>query len=288
MTPIPGPVTQPGAPPQERRDTGTPTRTGTATRRRASPDALGLPARYGWIGVIVAFLLLWWLTTATGTVDSPLVPSPSRLLDAAREVSRDGRLWLDVRTTLGELAVSVGVFVVVGTVLGVAMGSGERRFGVFNGPVATWFAMPKITVLPVFVLAFGLGFQQKVLFGALYGVFPLVMNTMTGARAVRTVHTQLFDAVGAGPVFRTIRLTIPSMLPYFLTGLRIGYVYAGIGVLLAEMYVSTAGLGQALISAADQPVLDQFWVFVLASSALLVVGAGILGIIEYRLAKWRV
>jgi ABC-type nitrate/sulfonate/bicarbonate transport system permease component len=257
-------------------------------RRDASQDALSKVTRYGWLGVVASILLLWWLLTSSGVVDSPLVPSPSRLLHAAQEVSEGGRLWLDVRTTLGELAAAVGIFVVVGTVLGVAMGSGERRFGIFNGPVATWFAMPKITVLPVFVLAFGLGFQQKVLFGALYGLFPLVMNTMVGARAVRPVHSQLFDAVGAGQVFRAARLTIPSMIPYFLTGLRIGYVYAGIGVLLAEMYVSTAGLGQALIGAADQPVLDQFWVFVLASSAILVIGAGVLGLVEYRLAKWRV
>lgn len=286
MTPVPAPVTQPAAPPPL--PPAEPARRGSSGHKAGTNrTGVGPLARYGWIGVVGAVLLLWWLLTGSGAISSPLLPSPTRLYDATREVSQDGRLWLDIRTTLGELGVAVAVFVVVGTVLGIAMGSSARRFAIFDGPVATWFAMPKITVLPVFVLAFGLGFQQKVLFGALYGLFPLVMNTMAGARAVRTVHTQLFDAIGAGPVFRSLRLTLPSMLPFFLTGLRIGFVYGGIGVLLAEMYVSTEGLGQELISAADQPTLDQFWVFVLTATALLVIGAGILGLIEHRLAKWR-
>lgn len=243
--------------------------------------------RFGWVFVAVVVIGLWSLLTGTKIVDTTLFPSPTRLSTAYSEVTSNGQLWNDISTTLHELGLAVLLFVVVGTTLGVLLGASARRFDIAYGPISTLFAMPKITVLPVFVLAFGLGLRQKVLFGALYGLFPLVMNTMVGARAVPVLYTQLFDSIGARLLFRTLRLTLPSMLPFFLTGLRIGYVYAGIGVLLAEMYVSTQGLGQDIVSAADRSTLDHFWVFVLAATIILVIGAGIIKLIENRLASWR-
>lgn len=243
--------------------------------------------RFGWVVVALVIVGLWALLTETKIVDTTLFPSPSRLADAYSDIAASGRLWDDISTTLHELGLAVLLFVVVGTLLGVVLGAGARRFDITYGPISALFAMPKITVLPVFVLAFGLGLQQKVLFGALYGLFPLVMNTMVGARAVPVLQTQLFDSIGARPLFRTVRLTLPSMLPFFLTGLRIGFVYAGIGVLLAEMYVSSQGLGQEIVSAADHPTLDRFWVFVLAATIILVIGAGVIKLIENRLAGWR-
>src|SRR5699024_2502871 len=190
-------------------------------------------------------------------VDSKLVPSPRRLVEAYADITAGGQLWSDVTATVGELAVASIIFIAAGTILGIYFGSGTRRFDVTYGPISTIFAMPKITFLPVFVLVLGYGMQQKALFGALYGFFPLIMNTMIGAKSVQLTHHQLFDVIGANSVFRALRLTLPSMLPYFMTGLRIGYVYAGIGVLLAEMYVSSEGIGQQINSAADQTTLDQ-------------------------------
>jgi ABC-type nitrate/sulfonate/bicarbonate transport system permease component len=243
--------------------------------------------RYGWIGLVAGLLGLWWLLTAASIVDTTLFPPPGELGSEGWALLREGTLWSDMLATIGELAVAVVGFVVVGTVVGVVLGGGSRRFDVFYGLISTLFAMPKVTLLPVFVLAFGLGLQQKVYFGILYGLFPLVMNTMVGARSVRTIHSQLFDSVGAGPVLRASRLTLPSMLPFFLTGLRIGYVYAGIGVLLAEMYVSTEGLGQRIVTAADQTTLTEFWIYVLAATIILVSGASIVRFLEGRLSGWR-
>lgn len=228
----------------------------------------------------------WWLASETAWAGSPLVPSPARLATALWAVAEDGRLWEGVAATAEEIGLAVLLFVAVGTAVGLTMGGGPLRFNVVYGPLSTLFALPKVTLLPLFVLMFGYGTQQKVLFGALYGLFPLVMNTMVGARAVSAVHRDLFDSVGAGPLFRALRLTLPSMMPFFLSGLRIGFVYAGIGVLLAEMYVSTKGLGQEIVSAADQTTLDQFWVFVGAATVILVAGSTLLRALEERVT-WR-
>jgi ABC-type nitrate/sulfonate/bicarbonate transport system permease component len=93
--------------------------------------------------------------------------------------------------------------------------------------------------------------------------------------------------VGASFWFRLWRLLVPGALPYFITGLRIGYVYAGIGVLLAEMFAAVGGLGNRIIGAGYQSTLDQFWVYVVVSAALLMAGAGVFRAIEVRLSHWR-
>jgi ABC-type nitrate/sulfonate/bicarbonate transport system permease component len=242
---------------------------------------------YGWVAVLAAWVALWWLLTATDILSPTLFPSPPEVVSAAVDLAAAGDLWPHVWATIKELLVATALFVAVGGVLGLVLGSSRRLFDITYGPISTLFAMPKITVLPIFVLAFGLGMQQKVLFGALYGFFPLVMNTMLGARGVRPIHSQLFQSIGARPVFRALRLVLPSMLPFFISGLRIGFVYAGIGVLLAEMYVSSTGLGREIVSSAEQSTLTDFWVYVGAASLILVAGATLLRRLEVRFSRWR-
>jgi NitT/TauT family transport system permease protein len=243
---------------------------------------------YGWLGVLAAAVALYWMLSAAEVLSPTIFPTPPRIVSAAVDLAGEGTLWPHVWVTVQELLLATGLFLVIGGGLGLALGASRISFDIAYGPISTLFAMPKITVLPIFVLAFGFGMQQKVLFGALYGFFPLVMNTMLGARGVRRIHAELFDSIGAKPAFRARRLVLPSMLPFFISGLRIGFVYAGIGVLLAEMYVSTDGLGRQIKTAAEHSTLSEFWVYVGAASAILITGATALRYLERRYDRWRV
>lgn len=255
--------------------------------QRLRPSGRSLE-RYGWIGIVAAAVGLWWLLSELEIISPVIFPAPPDVASAAVDLSGSGALWPHVGQTVQELLLATALFVAVGAVLGVVLGSTKTLFNLTYGPISTLFAMPKITVLPIFVLAFGFGLKQKVLFGALYGFFPLVMNTMLGTRGVRPIHAQLFDSIGARPVFRAWRLVVPSMLPFFISGLRIGFVYAGIGVLLAEMYVSREGLGRQIVTSAEHSTLTDFWVYIGAASAILVTGATALRYLELRLSRWRV
>lgn len=257
-------------------------------RRQRLARLTGSWRSYGWVGVVALAVALWWALSATEVISPRLFPTPDRVAATAVDLAASGELWPHMAVTVRELLAATALFVAVGGVLGLLLGRSRLSFDITYGPITTLFAMPKITVLPIFVLAFGFGLQQKVLFGALYGFFPLVMNTMLGARGVRQLHSQLFDSIGAGPVFRAARLVLPSMLPFFISGLRIGYVYAGIGVLLAEMYVSTSGLGRQIVSSAEHSTLTAFWVYVGAASVILVAGATLLHLVESRFSRWRV
>jgi NitT/TauT family transport system permease protein len=239
-------------------------------------------------GAVVAILVIWELVSRAEIINPRLFSSPLRVWDAWWGLLDRGLIWPHLWVTAQALLLALVVFVVVASVVGVALGVRQYTFEVFYGPIATFFAFPKVTLYPIFIIAFGFGLESKVLFGALFGFFPLVMNVMVGVRAVRRLHLDLFDSVGAGPFFRFSRLLIPATLPYFATGLRIGYVYAGIGILLAEMFAAVRGLGNRIIAAGYQSTLDNFWVYVVLASLLLMVGAGLFRIIELRLSRWRV
>jgi len=237
---------------------------------------------------VVGIFALWELVTRTGILDIRLFSSPLLVWQTALELNEKGRIWPHVWTTTQELGVAFVIFTIVGGLGGVILGLRRDTFEVFYGPIATFFAFPKVTLYPLIIVALGLGFTSKVAFGALFGFFPLIMNTMVGVRAVRQLHVELFDSIGASFWFQLRRLFIPATLPYFITGLRVGFVYAGIGILLAEMFAAVKGLGNRIIAAGYQSTLHELWVYVGASALLLMIGAGALRLIEIRLGRWRV
>lgn len=232
-------------------------------------------------------LAVWELLSRATVLDPRLFSSPSRIWTTFLELQAAGQIWGHVAVTLKELLLATALVIVVGGLVGVVLGISRLWFQVTYGPIATIFAFPKVTLFPIFITALGFGMSSKVLFGALFGFFPLVMGTMVGVRGVRTIHRNLFQVVGAGFWFRLTRLYLPATLPAFVAALRIGYVYAGIGILLAEMFAAVSGLGNRIIAAGYQPTLDQFWVYVVLSSLLLMLGAGLMRLVELRLAGWQ-
>lgn len=243
-------------------------------------------ARFGWLGVVIAAFGTWWGLSVANVLDANLFPSPGTLGRRFLEMSA-GALWTDILQTLKLLMIATIVFIVVGTAFGIMLGTRKNAFDVSYGPIGTLFATPKITLLPIFVLTLGVGLTQKVMFGAFYGLFPLIMIVMVGSRNIPPLYQSLMRTIGAPTLMRVFRLYIPAMLPFFFSGLRIGYVYAGIGILLSEMYVSVDGLGQGIMSSVGQKTLASFWIYVFAATSVLLVGSSLLRHLERKLERWR-
>lgn len=235
---------------------------------------------------LVVLLGAWYVLTNVIIRDPSLVPTPARFAVSLWGLVASGALLESVRVTVGEMLLANALYIVAGIALGVSIGSSATRRNVVSGAFATLFAMPKITLLPLFVLTFGLGLSQKVLFGALYGFFPFVISILDGFQIIKREHQDLFISIGARPLFKVKKLIAYSLMPFIFTGLRLGFVYCGIGVLLAEMYVSQRGLGQALMSSTDSLNLDRFWVYVATASLLLVLGSKIIEWVERRVTWW--
>lgn len=242
------------------------------------------------VQVLVALMMLagvWEGLSRTELIDPDLFSSPSTIWATFLDLHGQGLIWGHTWVTAYELLLATALVIVVGGLVGVVLGASRLSFEVAYGPIATFFAFPKVTLFPIFITALGLGLTSKVLFGAVFGFFPLVMGTMVGVRGIRHIHRSLFDVVGASFWFKLTRLYIPATLPAFVAALRIGFVYAGIGILLAEMFAAVSGLGNRIIASGYQSTLDQFWVYVGLSTLLLMAGASVLRFAEVRMATWK-
>lgn len=256
--------------------------------RRASPEARKAPMPM-WLQVASAFvglMVLWELLSRSGLINPKLFSSPSLVASTWVKLLEQGKYWQHVQVTLIELLLATVLFIVAGILLGIVLGLSPLSFEVTYGPIATLFAFPKVTLFPILILALGMGTTSKVVFGAIFGFFPLVMGVMVAVRGIKQLHIELFDSIGASFWFKTVRLYVPATLPATISAMRIGFVYAGIGVLLAEMFAATKGLGNRIVGAGGQSTLDQFWVYVLTTFVILLAGAGVLRVLETRLQRW--
>ncbi len=242
----------------------------------------------GRIATVIGLLLIWEGATRSGLADPEFLAPPD---DVARQIvllaSR-----ADVQGAYAgvglELALAFGFAVVVAVPLGVALGMSSYLHDVFNPIVVMLFGIPKITILPVFILFLGIGPNSKIGFGFVHAVFPIIFTCIAGCHAVD--HQLLRAALTMGAtrwqLFR--HLVVPSILPWIVMGLRLGMAANLLGVLLAELFVSQKGVGyfvhqftSTFRSAETFGMLSTLALFAIAVNELL-------RATERRFSAWRI
>jgi NitT/TauT family transport system permease protein len=105
------------------------------------------------------------------------------------------------------------------------------------------YGTPQITILPLFILYFGIGPASKIAFGVSHGIFPIIVTIVAGVQNIKPILMTAAHSMGASrwQIFRWV--IFPHMIPSFFAGMRLGMTGVLLGVLLAELYVSTAGIG---------------------------------------------
>ena len=145
--------------------------------------------------------------------------------------------------------VALLIAVVSGLSIGLALGANRFLGDVLEPVLVALYSVPKIALYPILLLAFGLGMASKVAFGAVHGVIPVALFTITAVRNVRPVYLKTARIMALGPLDTVTRVIVPAALPEIFAGLRIGFSLTLIGTLLGEMFASQRGLGFLLMSA---------------------------------------
>ena len=259
--------------------------------KRASPffERLGRYEKtlYG-VGTVVTLLVAWQVAVAN--IDpslAPLFSSPTRVLAAAIELFQSGELVYHLQVSAVEYALGYGVSILIGVPLGIALGW-YKRFNYALDPLTTaLYVAPGVAFMPLIMIWFGIGLASKVVLIVLLALFPIMINCRD---AVKTTPKNLLEAARSfqasqGRIFRTI--VFPSAVPFILTGLRLGAGRALIGVFVAEMYISQAGVGYMITQAGTSLKTDIVFVGVLifCISGLLVFE--VIAQLERRFEKWR-
>ena len=208
--------------------------------RRVLPGANGL--------ALIGCLLIGWQILFEIAGENALAP-PVATFRYLGELLGTADFWSNVAATAMAFLFALMISLMLGLLIGLALGLHRFSGEVAEPMLVSFYSIPKITLYPIVLLAFGIGMPAKVAFGAIHGIVPMAIFTMT---AVRTLRPVLLKAA------RVMRLTqwdvarsiiIPSALPEIFTGIRVSFALTLIGTLLGEMFGSQRGLGYLLMTA---------------------------------------
>jgi ABC-type nitrate/sulfonate/bicarbonate transport system permease component len=202
---------------------------------------LGHPALARILVIIALFLL--WEGAARWWVDPIFLSPPSQVLTSLDTVFETRGVPAALRVTFWELAVAFAMSVVIGLAVGLAVGLSKFSYRSCMPIILLLYGTPQVTILPLFILYFGIGPASKIAFGVSHGVFPIIVTTVAGVQNIKPILMTAARSMGAShwQLFRWV--IFPHMIPSFFAGMRLGMTGVLLGVLLAELYVSTAGIG---------------------------------------------
>jgi ABC-type nitrate/sulfonate/bicarbonate transport system permease component len=192
--------------------------------------------------VIIALFLLWE-GAARWWVDPIFLSPPSQVLTSLDTMFETRGIPAALRVTFWELAVAFAMSVLIGLMVGLAVGLSKFSHRSFMPIILLLYGTPQVTILPLFILYFGIGPASKIAFGVSHGVFPIIVTTVAGVQNIKPILMTAARSMGAThwQLFRWV--IFPHMIPSFFAGMRLGMTGVLLGVLLAELYVSTAGIG---------------------------------------------
>jgi NitT/TauT family transport system permease protein len=176
--------------------------------------------------------------------DPAFLQPPSEVLRAwCVTVLPDARIMSALGLTVFEIACAYALSAVFGAAIGIAVGSTTLSREGFFPLILLLYAIPQVSLIPLFVLMFGLGPASKIAFGFSHGIFPVIVAVIGGMSNVPALYVRGARSMGASKLDIIRHIIFPNMVPGFFVGLRLAMTMTLLGVILAELYVSTAGIG---------------------------------------------
>lgn len=234
----------------------------------------------------ICVLIIWQVVTLFVSNRLVLVPP----LDVAKSLLREagnGDMWTNAVATVTAVGISFVVSVAIGVLIGLSLAS-SRALSLTAGPLlAALNSVPIIALAPLFIAWLGLGFASKFVLVLLVAVFPVVVTTETGLRATDRQLIEAARSFNASnlQVFTTV--TFPFALPFIVSGIRVAWARALVGIVVAEFFGSFAGFGFAILSASQTFDTARVLAYVFLLGAMGLLGTVLFETLERRLAPWR-
>ncbi len=242
---------------------------------RRALDLFGLP---------LVLLAVWLVTSADS--ESFYFPPLSEILRTLQEVWFGERLRADVLPSLLRLAVGYGVALVVALALGVLIGT-HRTVRATVEPVMEFFrAIPPPVLVPVIILIFGIDDTMKVIVIAFGSIWPILLNTVEGVRAVDSTVSDIARTYGITGAARLRHVVLPSASPQIFAGMRQALSVAIILMVISELFAASNGLGFAIVQFQRSFAIPEMWSGILLLGLLGFLLSLLFRLVESRRLAW--
>lgn len=234
--------------------------------------------------LIFGFFVLWELLCLAFQISDVVLPRPSQVV--ATLIARFPAMWPHILQTVYTTMVGFVLGVTIGVVIGVFIGWSKLAYDVAYPMLVGFSSIPKVAVVPIFVLYFGSGTVPAVLTALVMCIFPVVVNVATG---LATTEPELED------VMKTLRASrfdilwnvgLPRAMPYFFASLKVAVTLSFVGSVIAETVASNRGIGNLMMiaSASFDVPLVYAGLFVLAGLGIALYA--IFSLVEARVTGW--
>jgi ABC-type nitrate/sulfonate/bicarbonate transport system permease component len=235
----------------------------------------------------IALLLVWEAVVRLGWLDVRFVPPPSAVIVRFFDLVQSGELWKDVSITLFRVAAGYMLGVVPGIAIGLLMAMFKPLRYVLDPLVAAIFPIPKIALMPLLLLAFGIGEMSKIVLVAIATFFPVLISTYAGAANIENIYLDAAKNFGAGAGMMFREVIFFGALPQIFAGLRLALGTSFLVIVAAEFVSADTGIGQLIWSSWQVLQVDRMFVGIALIGVLGVLSTSILQEIELRLLPWR-
>lgn len=219
------------------------------------------------LAVIVA-LTTWEWQVRTGRLSPLFFPAPSAIALTLVQLLISGELATHVGATLSRVFLGFALGGVPGLILGLTMGWSRRLRVVVDPFIAAAHPVPKIAILPLIMIVFGIGETSKVVVVAVASFFPLLINTMAGVRQISPIYFEVAENYGASLIKVFTRVVVPGSLPLVLTGARLALNTALLLTIAVELVVAKEGLGEMIWFAWQTLRIEKLYASLIVTAAL--------------------
>jgi NitT/TauT family transport system permease protein len=222
--------------------------------------------------VLILVVIVWKLIIVVFDVSEFVLPQPEDVAAGMVDVVKTDGFWGHVRTTLVETLVGFGIALVLGVALGAVLGRIAWLERALRPVIVASQVVPKVALIPLFIVWFGFGVTSKIVIAAMLAFFPIMLNVLLGVRSVETGHRDVMRSLNAGKWATFWRLEYHSTLPYVFAGMEIGIVFAIIGSVVGEYLGGNQGLGYLIVVSLNALNAEQLFAVIVI---LTLIGLGL-------------
>jgi ABC-type nitrate/sulfonate/bicarbonate transport system permease component len=236
---------------------------------------------------LVGLVVLWQLADSLGLIPTLFLPAPASIGMALYHLTVSGELWKHLSASLARLAIGW----VTGTVFGIGLGLAVGLSSLLRSPgmavVSALFPIPKIALVPLFIIWFGIGEGSKIATLAFGVFFPTVITTAGGVDNVPRSLIRMAQSFGLRRSAIVRKIVLPAALPTILSGFRVTASIAIVLLVAAEMIGADRGIGAFVLSAGNLYDTDNLLAGIVVLSLLGLIVAWVIGLLERWLLAWR-
>ncbi|RUT48013.1 ABC transporter permease [Paenibacillus anaericanus] len=235
----------------------------------------------------LVILIVWEVVGTVGHISPTVLPTPHLIAEEFYHLAQSGQLLLHLRVSIWRSLLGFLLGASIGFAFGVWSGFSRLAEKQLDPSIQMLRTVPHLVITPLFILWFGFGEMSKVLLIALGAFFPIYVNTFLG---IRSVDSKLFEVARVLSFNRRdliTKLIIPASLPNILLGIRLSLGAAWLGLVVAEMMGSSAGVGFLIMDARYFSITSLVFVGIIIFAIVGKLTDSLVKLLEKRLLRWR-